>query len=182
MSRYLERTEHTARLIGVGLTQILAQTPQAIAPRWGRLLAALHVKPPETGLDDPQTITRLLTTDAANPASLVSCITLARENARQVREQISSEMWEQINQLYLRMCTTTIEQIWHDEPIEFYQMVKERFHLIQGMTDTIVNHGEGWRFIALYRLGATSNESGPQPCSSKSSFNPPSTVMKATST
>ncbi|WP_322490365.1 alpha-E domain-containing protein [Chloroflexus sp.] len=151
MSRYLERTEHTARLIGVGLTQILDQTPQAIAPRWGRLLAALHVEPPETGLDDPQAITRLLTTDAANPASLVSCITLARENARQVREQISSEMWEHINQLYLRMRTTTIEQIWHDEPVEFYQMVKERLHLIQGITDATMNHGEGWRFIQVGR-------------------------------
>ncbi len=151
MSRYLERTEHTARLIGVGLTQILDQTPQAIAPRWSRLLAALDVEPPATGLEDPQTITRLLTTDAANTASLVSCITLARENARQVREQISSEMWEQINQLYLRMRAATIEQIWHDEPVEFYQMVKERLHLIQGITDATVNHGEGWRFIQVGR-------------------------------
>lgn len=150
MSRYLERTEHTARLIGVGLTQILDQTPQAIAPRWGRLLAALHVEPPAEGLD-PQAITRLLTTDAANPASLIACITLARENARQVREQISSEMWEQINQLYLRMRATTIEQIWRDEPVEFYQMVKERLHLIQGITDATMNHGEGWRFIQVGR-------------------------------
>ncbi len=150
MSRYLERAEHTARLIGVGLTQILDQTPQAMAPRWSRLLAALHVTPPDR-LDDLQTITYRLTSDAANPASLAACVTLARENARQVREQISSEMWEQINQLYLKVRSTTIEQIWRDEPVEFYQMVKERMHLIQGITDATMNHGEGWRFIQVGR-------------------------------
>jgi uncharacterized alpha-E superfamily protein len=151
MSRYLERTEHTARLIGVGLTQILDQTPQAIAPRWRRLLAALHVEPPGDNLDDPQIITRLLTTDATNPASIMACMTLARENARQVREQISSEMWEHINQLYLSVRSTSIEQIWQHEPVEFYQMIKERLHLIQGITDSTMNHGEGWHFIRVGR-------------------------------
>jgi len=151
MSRYLERTEHTARVIGVGLTQILDQTPQAIAPRWRRFLSALHVEPPANGLNDPQIITRLLTTDAANPASIIACMTLARENARQVREQISSEMWEQINQLYLSVRATSIEQIWQDEPVEFYQMIKDRLHLIHGITDATMNHGEGWRFIQVGR-------------------------------
>jgi len=151
MSRYLERTEHTARVIGVGLTQILDQTPQAIAPRWRRLLAALHVEPPGDSLNDPQIITRLLTTDATNPASIIACMTLARENARQVREQISSEMWEHINQLYLNVRSTSIEQIWQDEPVEFYQMIKERLHLIQGITDATMNHGEGWHFIQVGR-------------------------------
>ncbi len=151
MSRYLERTEHTARLIGVGLTQILDQAPQAIAPRWRRLLTALHVEPPVDGLNDPQVITRLLTTDAVNPASIVACMTLARENARQVREQISSEMWEHINQLYLHVRATSIDQIWQDEPVEFYQMIKERLHLIQGITDATMNHGEGWHFIQVGR-------------------------------
>jgi len=151
MSRYLERTEHTARLIGVGLTQILDQTPQAIIPRWRRLLAALHVEPANDGLIDPQVITRLLTSEAGNPASIVACMTLARENARQVREQISSEMWEYINQLYLSVRATSIEQIWRDEPVEFYQMVKERLLLIQGVTDATMNHGEGWHFIQVGR-------------------------------
>ncbi len=151
MSRYLERTEHTARLIGVGLTQILDQTPQAIVPRWRRLLAALHVEPPNDGLIDPQVITRLLTGEAENPASIIACMTLARENARQVREQISSEMWEHINQLYLSVRATSAEQIWRDEPVEFYQMVKERLLLIQGITDATMNHGEGWHFIQVGR-------------------------------
>ena len=38
-----------------------------------------------------------------NTSSIVSCIAAARENARQVREQISSEMWEQLNRLFLQV-------------------------------------------------------------------------------
>src|SRR5690606_22103712 len=88
MSRYLERAEHTARLLNTGLNQTLDQPPHLAAPRWARLLAALHTALPSDG--DPFTLTRALTFDASNTGSIVSCISMARENARQVREQISS--------------------------------------------------------------------------------------------
>lgn len=149
MSRYLERAEHTARLVSVGLAQ-LDQSPQAANARWQRLLAALHTTSPNGALD-PYAATRLLTNDAANPASLNACVTLARENARQVREQISSEMWEQLNRLYLRVRSTDLETIWRDDPVEYYQRVKEAAHLFQGVTDGTMNHGEGWLFIQVGR-------------------------------
>jgi uncharacterized alpha-E superfamily protein len=158
MSRYLERAEHTARLLSVGLNQTLDQTPQSAAPRWGRTLAALQTPLPS---DDPYTITRVLTFDAANPGSISSCIALARENARQVREQISSEMWEQLNRLYLRVKEANIAELWEGEPQEFFQAVKEGAHLFQGITDATMSHGEGWHFIEvgryLERVGATAN-------------------------
>jgi uncharacterized alpha-E superfamily protein len=149
MSRYLERAEHTARLVSVGLAQ-LDQSPQAGNLRWQRLLAALHTAPPAGGLD-AYTGSRLLTVDSANPSSLSACVTLARENARQVREQISTEMWEQLNRLYLRVRSTDLEAIWRDDPVEYYQRVKESAHLFQGITDATINHDEGWLFIQLGR-------------------------------
>jgi uncharacterized alpha-E superfamily protein len=159
MSRYLERAEHTARLLGVGLTAMLDQTAELAAPRWGRLLSALQVAPPADGPADAYVITRDLTFDPGKAASIVACVALARENARQVRQQISSEMWEQLNRFYLRVRATTPEQIWQGEPIEFYQAVKEGAHLFQGITDATMTHGEGWYFIQvgryLERAGAT---------------------------
>src|SRR5580765_6112902 len=90
MSRYLERAEHTARLLDVQLNLMLEQSPDASGDRWARLLRSLNVKKKVAAkaLDD---IPRALTFDAANNASIVACITEARENGRQVREQISSE-------------------------------------------------------------------------------------------
>lgn len=158
MSRYLERAEHTARLLGVGLNQMLDQTPVSVQPRWQRLLDALHTTAPVDGLDD-YAIVRKLAFAATEPVSIVACVTAARENAQQVREQISSEMWEQINRLYLHVKQTNIDRIWQAEPQEFLQQVKEGAHLFQGVTDATMSHGEGWYFIQvgrfLERAGAT---------------------------
>jgi uncharacterized alpha-E superfamily protein len=151
MSRYLERAEHTARLLSVGMNQNLGQNAEAARPRWARLLSALHVNLPPTIAADAYAITEALAFDPENDNTLVACITLARENARQVREQISSEMWEQLNMLYLRVRTTTAAQIWQDEPIEFFQSVKEGAHLFQGITDATMSHDEGWYFIQVGR-------------------------------
>ncbi|GAB4207020.1 MAG: alpha-E domain-containing protein [Roseiflexaceae bacterium] len=152
MSRYLERAEHTARLLDVNLNQMLDQTPELAEQRWDRLLTTLHAAVADGKPDRAYAITETLTFAAANPVSIVACIGAARENARQVREQISSEMWEQINRLYLQVRRTSMEQIWNDEPHEFFKAVREGAHLFQGITDATMSHGEGWQFIQVGRF------------------------------
>src|SRR5205814_3575745 len=95
MSRYLERAEHTARLIDVDVQLRLDQSPDAAAVRWSRLLEALRVPTPPIGAEYAHSISHTLTFDRTNTASIVSCIAAARENLRHVREQCSTEMWEQ---------------------------------------------------------------------------------------
>src|SRR5882762_5963406 len=81
MSRYIERAENDARILDVNLQLLLDLGGEAEAMQhWAPVIASLEEK---------------------NPNSIFSCLTLARENARTTREQISSEMWEQINRLYL---------------------------------------------------------------------------------
>ncbi|HJQ31116.1 MAG TPA: alpha-E domain-containing protein [Pyrinomonadaceae bacterium] len=159
-SRYLERAEHTARLIDVGLNLMLDQSASAVERRWGRLLDSLHAPPALTGSSDAHRITEAMTFDPSNEVSIVSCVAAARENLRQVREQISSEMWEQLNTLYLQVRETRLERIWGASTHEFFRSVKEGAHLFQGITDATMNHGEGWQFIQvgryIERAGATS--------------------------
>ena len=86
ISRYLERAEHTARLIDVHLTQMLDQAGGDTNLRWQRLLRSLRTpQPPEEV--DAYSVTYALTFDEANTSSIVSCIASARENARQARQQ-----------------------------------------------------------------------------------------------
>jgi len=94
----------------------------------------------------------LLTFKAGSRHSIVSCIGLARENARQVREQISSEMWEQLNRLYHEVKRPDVARFWESQPIEFLHSVREKAHLFQGVTDSTMSHGEGWQFIQLGRF------------------------------
>ncbi len=151
MSRYLERAEHTARLLDLQLHLMLELDAAALEKRWERLLISLHIPPPPTGKTDSFTMTHWITFDPTNRNSLVSCIADARENARHVREEISTEMWEQVNLLSLQVKDAEIETIWDDQPHVFFRTVKEGVHLFQGITDSTMNHGEGWQFIQLGR-------------------------------
>jgi uncharacterized alpha-E superfamily protein len=151
MSRYLERAEHTARLIDVDFQLRLDQSPKAGAGRWLRLLEALQAPAPEDGKIDATTLTHILTLDKTNPSSIISCVASARENLRQVREQCSSEMWEQLNRLYLQVNSTISSEAWLLHSYVFFRAVQEGAHLFQGVTDSTMSHGEGWQYIQLGR-------------------------------
>jgi len=151
MSRYLERAEHTARLIDVDLQLRLDQSPEAGAGRWSRLLDALQTPSASDTAVDATTLTHLLTLDRTNPSSILSCIAAARENLRQVREQCSTEMWEQLNRLYLQVNGTAASETWLLQSHIFFRAVQEGAHLFQGVTDSTMSHGEGWQYIQLGR-------------------------------
>ncbi len=150
MSRYLERAEHTARLLDVQLHMML-EAPASAEKLWTRLLDSLYTDAPDATRNDAYAVTRLLTFDTANGNSIPSCIGAERENARHVREQISSEMWEQINRLWLQVRSANLDHFWDEQPSEFFRAVKEGIHLFQGITDSTMNHGEGWQFIEVGR-------------------------------
>jgi uncharacterized alpha-E superfamily protein len=130
---------------------MLEQEAEESNPRWERILASVHAPPPPGLGTDAYSLTHLLTFDAANANAIMSCIAAARENARHVREQISSEMWEQVNHLSIQVKSTRLDKIWDTQPHEFFRSVKEGIHLFQGITDSTMNHGEGWQFIQMGR-------------------------------
>lgn len=154
MSRYLERAEHTARLLDVELQLWLDQSPEAGAGRWRFLLEALRT-PAASGPIDPTLLVDSLVFSRRNSSSIVSCIATARENLRHVREQCSSEMWEQLNRLYLEIMDARPgvrpEQSWIMKSHSFFRAVQEGAHLFQGITDGTMSHGEGWQHIQLGR-------------------------------
>jgi len=152
MSRYLERAEHTARMIDVDLQLRLDQSPEGAAGRWLRLLEAAQVPAPVEGKIDAASLTHILTLDRTNASSILSCVGAARENLRQVREQCSSEMWEQLNRLYLQVNGTTAGEAWLLHSHVFFRAVQEGAHLFQGVTDSTMSHGEGWQYIQLGRF------------------------------
>ncbi|MBA3652038.1 MAG: alpha-E domain-containing protein [Chthoniobacterales bacterium] len=156
MSRYIERAENDARILDVNLQLLLDLGGEAAAMQhWAPVIATLE----ETDLFDSlyetaneETVTEFLTLQKKNPNSIVSCLTLARENARTTREQISSEMWEQINRLYLYVQSNEARQLLATSPHEFFIRVIFGSHLFQGVSDATMTHGEGWDFIRIGRI------------------------------
>ena len=155
MSRYMERAENDARLLDVNLQLLLDLGGEADAMQhWAPVIASLEETDLFDSLNsaaDEQSVTEFLTLQQKNPNSILSCLTLARENARTTREQISSEMWEQINRLYLFVRSEDAKGLLATSPHEFFTHVIFGSHLFQGTTDATMTHGEGWDFI---RIGA----------------------------
>ncbi|MEQ9364618.1 MAG: alpha-E domain-containing protein, partial [Leptospirales bacterium] len=92
--------------------------------------------------------------DRENPSSIRSCLYRARENARSIREMLSLETWEQINEIYLRsrdaMGPGGLSGILAD-PVPFCTLIKEMVHLYYGLYDATLSHGESWNFGMLGR-------------------------------
>src|SRR5438105_4547874 len=110
MSRYVERAEHVARVLLVNsnlLMDVGDLNPTLRDRLWMGGLKILSQEMPESDSKEDlgQRVARYMTLDTSNPNSLVSCITRARENARSIRENISAEMWENLNTLYWSMKT-----------------------------------------------------------------------------
>ena len=160
MSRYLERAEHTARVVSVNLNLTFDRAPAELALHWGRLVGSLRLPPPTAAPVRATDGAEGTTLDLAHRDSIAACIAAARENARQVREQISSEMWEELNRLYLDVQRTDVMDTSRAERMDdFFCSVIQGVHLFQGVTDATMTHGEGYRFIELgryvERAGAT---------------------------
>src|ERR1700761_2166713 len=154
MSRYLERAEHTTRLLDVNLNLMLDEVPTGAERRWQRVLQALGRPKDVTWTGEPYALTQALAFGGQCKSSILSCIVAARENARHVREQISTEQWQRLNSLYLQVTRSELQSSYAQalqdgtsQSTEFLQSVMEAVHQFQGVTDSTMNHGEGWQFI-----------------------------------
>ncbi|HVG26308.1 MAG TPA: alpha-E domain-containing protein [Acidobacteriaceae bacterium] len=159
MSRYLERAEHMTRLLDVNLNLMLDESSNSAEHRWVRLLNALG-RPKRVKWDgNPYELARSLSFDTGHKFSVLSCILSARENARHVREQISTEQWHRLNSLYLEVTRPEVKAMMQppdeaasDAPTAFLTQVMEAVHQFQGVTDSTMSHGEGWHFIQVGRF------------------------------
>ncbi|MGE0488709.1 MAG: alpha-E domain-containing protein [Vulcanimicrobiota bacterium] len=151
MGRYLARAEHTARVLDVQLDMALDRAPEEARKRWSRVLDTLSLELDPDDLLDNYRIVQKVTFDAQQLSSLRGSVRAARENARQIRELISSEMWEMLNRLYLGVEETRKNRRWIEEPHAFFREVKQQIHLFCGVTDSTMTRGQGWQFITAGR-------------------------------
>jgi len=149
MSRYLERAEHTARVIKVQLNLMLERETEDDDRHWRRMLKSLAVEMADVKEGEAHAAANSLIHSTGSRSSIVSCIMAARENSRQVREQISSEMWEQLNRMFIEVRRADADEAWDVD--DFLYAIKEGTYLFQGITDSTMTHGEGRQFIQAGR-------------------------------
>lgn len=154
MARYVERAENTARFVEVTLNLVLDQ-PMGVDQPWRPLINA-------TGDDeefdkryqvaDAESVTHFMAFDREYANSVITALRCARENARSVRESLSSEAFEQINTLYHFVNAAAKDEKPSDSPTDFYNSIRQHCHLLTGILDATMSHDTAWHFANVGRL------------------------------
>lgn len=155
LGRYMERAEATARMIDVHYHFGLESRYVGEVLRWSSILAI-------SGNDDEfherydqlneRNILYFFAFDPNNFSSVASCLSAARDNARAIRDQISSEMWESVNKIYLNYRSWNVDKVQKRSPHVFFQLIKENSHLFQGIADRTLMTGETRDFFQCGRF------------------------------
>lgn len=153
MARYIERAENIARIVDVNLQLLLDirnLDERRLIAYWLPIVQAtgdeqefFKLHPQATG----GAVTEFLVFQMENPNSLVQSICQARENARMVRDQITLELWEELNRLYLFVRSAKARETWLRSPSDFFNEVKSSSLLIIGIMNATLIHNEGWWFV-----------------------------------
>jgi uncharacterized alpha-E superfamily protein len=157
MSRYVERAEHVARLLLVNanlLIDVGDLAPTLQQRQWHSVFAVVRMEvPPELaslpaeGLGPK--VAQYMALNRDNPNSILSCVSRARENARAIRESISSEMWESLNTQYWAIRADDAAGRFEESPDDFYRQIMHNSMLFQGLTDQTLGHDQRWLFTQL---------------------------------
>lgn len=153
LNRYIERAENVARFVDVNLNLML-DLPPGISQQWQPLVTTtgdIHLFQTRYGEADANKVIQFLTFDPQYPNSIISCVHRARENARSIREIISSEMWQEVNNFYHFVKDTANTQASMNL-VNFFTEVKLASHRFAGVMDATMSHNEGWHFGQLGRL------------------------------
>ena len=151
LARYLERAEHSARVLAVKLEGMLDQSAEDATEAWERGVGAIAWPMTDELTGQPLEIARRLTLEKTLSSSIMWSVRQARDNARQVRELISTEMWGQLNRQFLHLTAPDAPQRWQRNPVAFLREVANDLLLFTGITDSTMRHGEGWHFVQLGR-------------------------------
>ncbi len=151
MSRYLERAENTVRQLDVTMSLMLDPGGASAETRWKRMVASLADSNGIEWNGDLDSLAHTLVFDTVNRASVTFCLNGARENARQIREEISSEQWARLNRLYHHIHSDAAEEQFKTNMNDLLASVVDGIHLFKGVSDTTMIHGQGWQFIRLGR-------------------------------
>jgi uncharacterized alpha-E superfamily protein len=153
-SRYVERAENVARFIDVNMN-LLLDSPIEQKSGWESLVMItgdqeLFAK--SYGKATPKAVTQFLTFDLEYPSSILASVAAARENARTVRDIISREMWQELNEFYLMVVQAARPDVDPEDLNDFYARVKNAGIYFEGVTDATLSRGEAWHFARLGRM------------------------------
>jgi uncharacterized alpha-E superfamily protein len=150
--RYIDRAESSARLLQATRSLVFdADIP--VTHCWQPLVIVSGEEAPfverhgRDALGNGELVQEYMTWSRENLVSLNSSVRAARDCARSIRDQLSLELWEEINELYLFLGRESTETLYWENREEFYRHVRRTTQLILGLVRSTMLHGEPMRFL-----------------------------------
>ena len=153
-SRYVERAENVARFIDVSLNLMLESSAHGERD-WASLVLTTGDQEffeKKYGTATPGNVTQFLTFDEEYSSSIWSSVSRARENARSVRDIISREMWQELNEFYLMVQQAARPAAQPEDLIDFCARVKRAGIYFEGVTNATLSRGEAYHFANIGRM------------------------------
>ncbi|MCO8120294.1 alpha-E domain-containing protein [Stieleria sp. TO1_6] len=153
MSRQAERAENHARFIEVTLHMMLDQTEYLVDP-WEPLVQVTGDNAwfeKKYGKATCQNVVQFLAFDREYHSSMLTCLHAARENARSVREALSTEAFEELNAFYHFVRDSSTSQLT-DPTAMFFDSVRSHALMWTGVLDSTMSHDMAWHFLNVGRL------------------------------
>ncbi|MGC4016949.1 MAG: alpha-E domain-containing protein [Luteolibacter sp.] len=157
MVRNVERADNLARLIDVNQQLLLdfeSLDSERLRAFWRPIILSTGDEETFDKLYEKAgsaEVVRFLTDDRRNPNSIVSCVALARENARTVRDQLSDELWEELNALHLYVQSDEASFVAQHDPTKFYGQIRRSALAFHGIAASTTARNEAWEFMDLGR-------------------------------
>ncbi len=151
MFRYLERSEHVARLISAG--QRIALTRGAGAnDEWAAIVATAGVNDgfrakhqAYVGAD----VVDFLLRDLDNPSSVLAVIDKARNNARLVRTALTREVWEAVNECWMKLKDVLAKPIAERDLSDVLAIIRQRNAFVRGALHGTMARNDAYDFARI---------------------------------
>ena len=153
MARYIERAENTARIINVN-THLLLDLPKRVRLGWEPIVDITSNREyfySQNEEADERSVVRFMVTDVKNPASILSSLGMARENARTIRDIIPREAWEQVNEQYLVAKKDAQSVMTHRHRYDYLRSIILGAQTMTGLLAGTMTHDEGYNFLRMGR-------------------------------
>ena len=150
INRYVERADNFARFLEIS-SALALDSGDEVRSLWQPLLETSGVADlfqERYLICNAANCSDFLTRRVDNPSSIVSCLAAARENARQIRDRITTEMWEQLNELHWMIQDAGF---WEQPLQEALRDIRRGCELFYGVMDATQSRDHAWEFGQLGR-------------------------------
>ena len=158
LGRNIERAEAVARILDVNNSRAMelsSRRPARAERLWRSVMECAGVKPNAAISADGRAAIECLSHcafDPKNPSSIVSTVRIARSNALGIRSELTTEVWETINVLYLHVERQNVRGVSREGPSKLMRRVRDWMQAVGGIAVSTMSHGDGWNFLQAGRF------------------------------